>query len=233
MGASPAPLELREPEDAFDAIEEWLREQGFFGAAAGAKLVADLYLGYGLSQTIRWTATPAPLEPCAALPLAACVVRPTSYVVSYDNGDVRVGDWERAWGDVDYGTAVERVRAAIARGDVYQVNLVQHLSAAFAGTPAPLAARLAALHPDPFVGPGWAVVSASPELFLSRRGRRVWTTPIKGTRPLGEAVELRGSVAGGVVWDSDPDSEVEESWTKARPLLEAIGSRVDASAGLP
>ena len=33
-------------------------------------------------------------------------------------------------------------------------------------------------------------------------------------------------VGGGVVWDSDPAGEVEESWTKARPLLEAIGSRV-------
>src|SRR6202007_283281 len=32
---------------------------------------------------------------------------------------------------------------------------------------------------------GWAIVSASPELFLRRRGRRVWTMPIKGTRPLG------------------------------------------------
>ena len=31
-------------------------------------------------------------------------------------------------------------------------------------------------------------------------------------------------VGGGVVWDSDPDEEVEESWTKARPLLEAVGA---------
>jgi para-aminobenzoate synthetase component 1 len=31
---------------------------------------------------------------------------------------------------------------------------------------------------------------------------------------------------GGIVWDSDPAAEVEESWTKARPLLEAVGSRV-------
>jgi anthranilate/para-aminobenzoate synthase component I len=29
-------------------------------------------------------------------------------------------------------------------------------------------------------------------------------------------------VGGGVVADSDPDGEVEESWVKARPLLEAI-----------
>jgi para-aminobenzoate synthetase component 1 len=33
-------------------------------------------------------------------------------------------------------------------------------------------------------------------------------------------------VGGGIVWDSDPAAEVEESWTKARPLLEAVGSRV-------
>jgi para-aminobenzoate synthetase component 1 len=30
-------------------------------------------------------------------------------------------------------------------------------------------------------------------------------------------------VGGGVVWDSVPAAEVEESWTKARPLLDAIG----------
>jgi anthranilate/para-aminobenzoate synthase component I len=33
-------------------------------------------------------------------------------------------------------------------------------------------------------------------------------------------------VGGGVVWDSDAGAEVEESWTKARPLLDAIGSRL-------
>src|SRR3954466_15049115 len=35
-------------------------------------------------------------------------------------------------------------------------------------------------------------------------------------------------VGGGVVWDSDPDDEVEESWVKARPLLAAIGGLVAA-----
>ena len=38
-------------------------------------------------------------------------------------------------------------------------------------------------------------------------------------------------VGGGVVWDSDPAAEVAESWTKARPLLEAIGSRQPSAAG--
>jgi para-aminobenzoate synthetase component 1 len=36
--------------------------------------------------------------------------------------------------------------------------------------------------------------------------------------------EIHLWVGGGIVWDSDPAHEVEESWTKARPLLAAIGS---------
>jgi para-aminobenzoate synthetase component 1 len=88
--------------------------------------------------------------------------------------------------------AVEEVRAAIARGDVYQVNLVRHLQAPFAGDPAGLQAALLPLRPlhaRPFTGPGYAICSASPELFLARRGERLWTKPIKGTRPAGEDVE--------------------------------------------
>jgi anthranilate/para-aminobenzoate synthase component I len=33
-------------------------------------------------------------------------------------------------------------------------------------------------------------------------------------------------VGGGIVWDSDPEAEIEESWVKARPLLAAVGSLV-------
>jgi para-aminobenzoate synthetase component 1 len=104
----------------------------------------------------------------------------------------RVGEWDATWTAEQHAAAVEEVRAAIARGDVYQVNLVQHLAAPFDGHPNALAAALAPLrplHPRPFAGDGWAVVSASPELFLARRGDRLWTKPIKGTRPLGEDVD--------------------------------------------
>ena len=31
-------------------------------------------------------------------------------------------------------------------------------------------------------------------------------------------------VGGGIVWDSEPEAEIEESWTKARPLLAAVGA---------
>jgi para-aminobenzoate synthetase component 1 len=35
-------------------------------------------------------------------------------------------------------------------------------------------------------------------------------------------------VGGGIVWDSDPEAEIEESWVKARPLLAAVGGLVPA-----
>jgi para-aminobenzoate synthetase component I len=343
-------LELREPEGAFERIEEWLRERGFF-APGGESLVADLYLGYGLSEPLRRTSVPAPPEPCAALPLAAVAVRDVSG--GQAPGHVRVGRWARSWTEPEYAGAIDAVRAAIGRGDVYQVNLVQHLAAELDGGAAGLARALVPFGPRVLEGDGWAVVSASPERFLSRRGRTVRTEPIKGTRPLGEHVEgakdaaehvmivdlerndlsrvcepgsvrwpelmaerelagvthlvstvegtlregvglaelleatfpggsvtgapklaaldliaalepvgrgasmgalgtVRGDgdldlaltirtfavaggrihlwVGGGIVWDSDPEAEVEESWTKARPLLAAIGAPLEVHA---
>ena len=131
-------LELHSPEGAFEQIEAYLRERGFF-APGGEQLEADLYLGYGLSEPLRRTAAPAPPEPCP-LPLAAVAVRDTSQGLSL--GHVSVGQWERSWTDSDYAEAVEAVRTAIGRGDVYQVNLVQHLAAPFEGSAGALAGRL-------------------------------------------------------------------------------------------
>src|SRR5688572_21750283 len=119
-------LELRSPYSAFERIEAYLRERGFF-APGGEELEADLYLGYGLSRSLRRHASPLPPEPCP-LPLAAVAVRDTMGPGPdrSDSGRFDIGDWERTWRDAEYATAVESVRAAIARGDVYQVNLVQH-----------------------------------------------------------------------------------------------------------
>ena len=86
--------------------------------------------------------------------------------------------------------AVRRALDYIAAGDVFQVNLSRGWSAALdAGTaPADLYAALRRANPAPFsalfdFGEGRAVVSSSPERLVSRRGDRIETRPIAGTRP--------------------------------------------------
>jgi para-aminobenzoate synthetase component I len=187
-------LEVWSADDPLGELEGYLRDAGFFGGAARDDVLADVFLGYGISRALRRASWPDPPEPCR-LPLAAARIRAADERPPAPVG-FRIGEWRRTWDDEAYGAAVEAVRAAIGRGDVYQVNLVQHLSAPFAGDPAGLAAPLEPLRPlhgRPLAGDGWAVVSASPELFLARRGERVWTKPIKGTRPAGVRGELRES----------------------------------------
>jgi para-aminobenzoate synthetase component I len=180
-------LELHEPEGALEALESYL------AAELREGLVADVFLGYRLGELVRREASPAPPEPCR-LPVVAARVRAETEPASAEStrARLRLGEWTPTWAPQDYARAVDEVRAAIARGDVYQVNLVQHLSAPFEGAPRALTTALAPLRPlhaRPLEGDGWAIVSASPELFLARRGDLVWTMPIKGTRPLGVNIE--------------------------------------------
>jgi para-aminobenzoate synthetase component 1 len=110
-----------------------------------------------------------------------------------------VGAWEPSWSVAAHRDAVRRVRAAIARGDVYQVNVVGHASAPYRGDPLPALRRLAGLRGATYggilTGPGWALATASPELLVRVEGDVVETRPIKGTRPATPAGrrELLGS----------------------------------------
>ena len=187
--------QIHRADGAFEQLESHLRAAGFFSAAGNDGRCADVYLGYGLSEVFRRTSRPARPEP-AALPLAACHIRAADAPGPKATAPFHLGEWERTWLAEDYARAVSGARAAIAAGEVYQVNLVQHLSAPFAGDADGVARALRAfspLHARPLHGPGWSIVSATPELFLQRAGRRIRTMPIKGTRPRGEALELSRS----------------------------------------
>jgi para-aminobenzoate synthetase component I len=87
-----------------------------------------------------------------------------------------------------YREAFERIQNYIAAGDCYQVNLAQRFSAPFEGDPWQAYKALRATAAAPFSGfiaqgDGNAILSVSPERFISLHGQRVETAPIKGTRP--------------------------------------------------
>lgn len=86
-----------------------------------------------------------------------------------------------------YLDRVERIREYIRSGDAYQVNLTQRFLVASEADPIAVYRRLRDAHGSRYGGflrvASAAVLSASPECFLSVRGRRVETRPIKGTAP--------------------------------------------------
>ena len=86
---------------------------------------------------------------------------------------MRPGTWRR------WPTAVER----IAAGELYEANLCVRLEARYDGDPLDLFARAVPVASPRFGAFVDGVVSLSPERFLRRDGREVWTEPIKGTRP--------------------------------------------------
>jgi len=250
-------LELWDADDPFGRLDRYLRAQGFFDPdhAATDDRVADVYLGYGLSRTLRRTTWPDPPEP-ARLPLLACSMRGVGAVGAHSAmGSFRLGPWAQTWAPQDHARAVRGARDAIAAGEVYQVNLVQHLRAPFEGDPRGVAHALGVLRPRHgrlLSGDGWAIVSASPELFLSRRGDTLTTMPIKGTRPRGRGEELRRSAKdaaehvmivdlerndlgrvskpGSVAW---PELMMPRSMAGVEHLVSSVTGRIRSGLGLP
>ena len=103
--------------------------------------------------------------------------------------------WRSSLDQAAFTAGVTAIREAIARGDVYQVNLTRVLAAPLpeGADVAALGAALAEGNPAPFSAVvripshGIHVASASPERFLERDGRRVWSSPIKGTAATADA----------------------------------------------
>ncbi|WP_090947116.1 chorismate-binding protein [Nonomuraea jiangxiensis] len=99
----------------------------------------------------------------------------------------RPDQWHSSLDRPAYERGVRAIRDHIERGEVYQANLCRILTAPVPpdADPLALATRLAAGNPAPYAAvirvPGLSVVSASPELYLSRTGDVVESRPIKGT----------------------------------------------------
>ncbi|WP_293771141.1 aminodeoxychorismate synthase component 1 [uncultured Pantoea sp.] len=95
--------------------------------------------------------------------------------------------WRSNLSYADYAARFDRVQAYIQAGDCYQVNLAQRFQAGYQGDEWQAFTRLNAANRAPFSAflrlPGSAILSLSPERFLSLNQKQIETRPIKGTRP--------------------------------------------------
>src|SRR5699024_11159863 len=98
--------------------------------------------------------------------------------------------WSIDWRAPDrpaHRRGVELCLEAITAGEIYQACVCTAFTGRYRGDPAAFFADAAAATTPAraaFLAGGWgAVASLSPETFLTRRGRRVESSPIKGTVP--------------------------------------------------
>jgi para-aminobenzoate synthetase/4-amino-4-deoxychorismate lyase len=126
------------------------------------------------------------VRPPGALPLAWFGVfhAPAQLAPQATTARPRV-TWRERRADRSHADAVEAIRQAIGRGDVYQVNHTIRLDVEIEGDPASLYRRMIAaqgggygahIHTGQF-----EILSASPELFFHRDRTLVISQPMKGT----------------------------------------------------
>jgi para-aminobenzoate synthetase component 1 len=164
----------------------------------GAALYVSAAAGAVMAAAPAGAANPAPALPELAVvvyghappgapgPAAAIPTSPAAPMTPPTAG-WQLGDWQESWTPRQHADAVRAVRAAIGRGDVYQVNLVGHAAARYTGDPLPALSRLGNLpgarYGGTLRGDGWAIGCASPETLVAVDAGRLVTRPIKGTRP--------------------------------------------------
>jgi len=201
-----------DPGDPALLLEDFLAGEGLAVRDLGALKNAALENDHGVIQVTPATqphaallvsaaagaamvgAPTGPPSPAPEVPDVVALVRhapePLAPPVPVPDRSLWVGAWRPSWTSEQHAGAVAAVRAAIGRGDVYQVNVVGHQSAPYSGYPARALARVAALpgavYGAQLAGDGWAVATGSPECLVTVVGGEVVTRPIKGTRPRDE-----------------------------------------------
>lgn len=104
-----------------------------------------------------------------------------------------LSDWEPSVPRPRYDCDVARIRAAISRGDTYQVNYTFRLRARFEGDDYAFYHRLVSAQRAGYCAylhlGRYRILSISPELFFRRQGSSIIARPMKGTMKRGRWLE--------------------------------------------
>jgi len=151
------------------------------------------YVGYEAAAGLDSTLPVHPIDPDGPPPAWFALCAPPVAVAPVPAAASAPLDWRPDWSDLEHHRAVDRVRAAIAAGDTYQVNLTDRLRGSVRGDPFALYAHLAraqaGAHNAYLQLGSHSILSASPELFLDWDGDLLRTRPMKGTAARGRTPE--------------------------------------------
>ncbi|MDZ7680563.1 MAG: anthranilate synthase component I family protein [Fodinibius sp.] len=106
-----------------------------------------------------------------------------------DNAGISLDEIAYRTSREQYLLMIEQAQHQIVEGDFYEINISHQLSINFTGNPWTLYRRMKEVGPVPFGAclqlDDWSVCCQSPERFLRKEGRMVFSQPIKGTTQRG------------------------------------------------
>lgn len=117
--------------------------------------------------------------------LAEPLARQTDDTASAADGQILASSVDRD----QYGQLVDRAKAYIQAGDIFQVVPSHRFSRAYSGSPFALYRSLRRTNPSPFLFylnfPDFQLVGSSPEILVRLQDGKITIRPIAGTRPRG------------------------------------------------
>jgi para-aminobenzoate synthetase/4-amino-4-deoxychorismate lyase len=179
--------------------------------AQGLHLAGGLAYEAGAAFEPRLAAPSLPVGPLLWLAAFASEVRVPLRQVLPEDRLASIGPLSPRISASAHAAAVERIRAHIAAGDIYQANLTFTADVAVAGHPLALFRALLDRAPAPHAalihtGRQWWL-SLSPELFFAANGRALSARPMKGTAPRGLSAEADAAAAEALA--EDPKNRAE------------------------
>jgi para-aminobenzoate synthetase / 4-amino-4-deoxychorismate lyase len=131
-------------------------------------------------------------------------VAPAANTAARAPGEYQLSTWQPSVSRNSYEQHIALVRAALARGDTYQVNYTLRMLARFAGDELAFYQHLQTAQRAQYAAylntGRYRILSASPELFFRRQGRKIITRPMKGTVSRGR-------------WGAEDDAQI--AWLSA------------------
>ena len=110
-----------------------------------------------------------------------------------------------------FRAAVDRAKAYITAGDIFQVVLARRFTVPRAPSPVLLYRALRMVNPSPYMVllelPEVTLAGASPEMLVRKTGRTIATRPIAGTRPRGADAEADAALGEDLLADAKERAE--------------------------